>query len=252
MTAVSAVLRARRRRFRSRSVNLIPAPRTRWTHRSGRIAGWTRCRRTRSPPTTTSSAGLQRVRLEAGVSYRELHRRIARDRRRRGIPEVPAYDTVYRCLQTGRTRLDLDLVLDVVRALGGGRGSAHAPGARPGRRRPDGGWSSPTGDAAPLRDIRTADAVDLVGRGAELTRLLDRPGPWLVTGMPGVGKSALAVAAAVALLRSGRADGALRIQLNAYADLPVPSASTVTEALLLRLGTPAEDVAGTIWSSVAP
>ena len=64
------------------------------------------------------SVGLQRVRLEAGVSYRELHRRIARDRRRRGIPEVPAYDTVYRCLQIGRTRLDVDLVLDIVRALG--------------------------------------------------------------------------------------------------------------------------------------
>ena len=165
------------------------------------------------------AAGLQRVRLEAGVSYRELHRRIARDRRGRSIPEVPAYDTVYRCLQTGRTRLDLDLVLDVVRALGGGPAALtawRAAWAAAGLRRLD----PATGDPAPLRDIRTADAVDLVGRAAEQTRLLDRPGCWLVTGMPGVGKSALAVAVAVELLRSGRADTALRVQLNAYGDLP--------------------------------
>jgi tetratricopeptide (TPR) repeat protein len=190
------------------------------------------------------SVGLQRVRVEAGVSYRELHRRIARDRRRRGIPEVPAYDTVYRCLQTGRTRLDVDLVIDIVRALGADAATIsawRAAWAAAARRR----LEAPTGAAAPLRDIRAADAVRLVGRGEKLARLLDRPGRWLVTGMPGVGKSVLAMTAAVELVRSGRADGALRIQLDADADHPAPTAATVTEALLLRLGATPEAVVGT-------
>src|SRR4051812_6419733 len=64
------------------------------------------------------TALLQQLRVAAGVSYRELHRRVRQLRRAAGVPELPAYDTVYRCLQPGRTRLDPDLVNDIVRSLG--------------------------------------------------------------------------------------------------------------------------------------
>ncbi|HEU5486126.1 MAG TPA: hypothetical protein VFU98_14550, partial [Microlunatus sp.] len=76
-----------------------------------------------APPRVVASyddlaVALQRLRVAAGVSYRELHRRVARLRRQRRVPEIPAYDTVYRCLQPGRSRLDVALVVDVVRVLG--------------------------------------------------------------------------------------------------------------------------------------
>jgi tetratricopeptide (TPR) repeat protein len=62
-------------------------------------------------------ARLRELRTWSGVSYRELHRRIVKSRTSRGIAEIPVYDTVYRCLQPGRSRLDVELVVDVVRAL---------------------------------------------------------------------------------------------------------------------------------------
>src|SRR5947208_3244148 len=63
------------------------------------------------------SQRLRVLRAWAGVSYRELHRRVLRLRRERGVPELPVYNTIYRCLQPGRARLDADLVADIARAL---------------------------------------------------------------------------------------------------------------------------------------
>ncbi|MGH3477932.1 MAG: hypothetical protein ACRDQD_13960, partial [Nocardioidaceae bacterium] len=40
--------------------------------------------------------GLRELRAWAGMSYRELHRRLIRRRRARGVAEEPAYATVYR------------------------------------------------------------------------------------------------------------------------------------------------------------
>lgn len=59
---------------------------------------------------------LRALRTWSAVSYRELHRRVVHNRRQRGTVEVPAYATVYRCLQAGRQRLDVELVVDIVRA----------------------------------------------------------------------------------------------------------------------------------------
>jgi hypothetical protein len=58
------------------------------------------------------------------MSYRELHRRLARRRRSRGVAEEPADATVYRCLQPGRRRLDIELVADIVTALTGDESEA--------------------------------------------------------------------------------------------------------------------------------
>ncbi|MBY8852652.1 hypothetical protein K7G98_32265, partial [Saccharothrix sp. MB29] len=60
---------------------------------------------------------LHALRAWSGMSYRELHRRVVRGRRRRGLADLPSFNTVYRCLQPGRSRLDADLVADIVREL---------------------------------------------------------------------------------------------------------------------------------------
>ncbi|GAB3816682.1 hypothetical protein [Kribbella italica] len=75
----------------------------------------------------------------SGVSYREIHRRVVRSRQERGIGELPAYNTVYRCLSPGRRRLDVELVVDIARALLPDESSAaewrrrisSSPGSRP-------------------------------------------------------------------------------------------------------------------------
>jgi hypothetical protein len=67
---------------------------------------------------------LESLRSWAGVSYRELHRRLVRRRRARGVPEEPAYATVYRCFQPGRRRLDIDLFADIVVELTDDEGAA--------------------------------------------------------------------------------------------------------------------------------
>ena len=63
------------------------------------------------------AARLRSLRSWAGVPYREVHRRIVRRRRDRGIAELPGFATVHRCFQPGRSRLDAELVVDVVQAL---------------------------------------------------------------------------------------------------------------------------------------
>ncbi|MGH3657299.1 MAG: hypothetical protein ACRDUA_11615, partial [Micromonosporaceae bacterium] len=66
---------------------------------------------------------LRELRAWAGVSYREVHRQVVRLRRERGVPELPAYNTVYRALQPGRSRLDVDLVTDIATLLLRARGA---------------------------------------------------------------------------------------------------------------------------------
>lgn len=47
------------------------------------------------------------------MSYRTIHRELVRARAARGVPEMPALNTVYRCFRPGRSRLDVDLVVDI-------------------------------------------------------------------------------------------------------------------------------------------
>ncbi|MEU6281471.1 hypothetical protein [Streptomyces sp. NPDC047028] len=65
---------------------------------------------------------LRTLRAWAGnPSYAELVRRISALRAARGVPPAectPGRVTVYDCFRTGRRRIDMDLVLDIVTALG--------------------------------------------------------------------------------------------------------------------------------------
>lgn len=69
------------------------------------------------------SEDLQRLRLDAGdVPYAEIVRRISRYRISQGVePNAsrPARSTVYDAFRIGRTRLNIELVSEIVRSLGG-------------------------------------------------------------------------------------------------------------------------------------
>lgn len=154
------------------------------------------------------SARLRNLRTWAGVSYREAHRRVVRLRRERGIAELPAYDTVHRCLQPGRRRVDAELVVDVARVLLGDdvrtaewRQACQAVEGRAGE-------AAVVGVATGLPD----DLAGFTGRAVGLSRLIAaaeaRSGAGMATvvavfGMAGVGKTTFAVHAAHRLVEQG-------------------------------------------------
>ena len=140
---------------------------------------------------------LRELRLWAGEpSYATIARRISQARLARGVPAseaTPGRITVYDCFRDGRRRLDVDLVLDIVAALGADKDQRAAwrqalrrvlsPGAGP-------GLADVLRDPPPLQPF--------VGRAAECQAILTAAaqGPVVLDGMPGVGKSALAIQAA--------------------------------------------------------
>lgn len=143
------------------------------------------------------SQRLRLLRAWAGVSYRELHRRVLRLRRERGVPELPVYNTIYRCLQPGRARIDPDLVADIACVLLNDENAVA-------------GWRQACAAIAGEYDAASSVTVTtelppaprgFTGRRAPLRRLLrcagalapDRPTVCAVIGMPGAGKTTLVV-----------------------------------------------------------
>jgi tetratricopeptide (TPR) repeat protein len=141
------------------------------------------------------SQRLRLLRAWAGVSYRELHRRVLRLRRDRGVPELPVYNTIYRCLQPGRSRIDQELVTDIAWVLLADE-SAVA------------GWRQACAAIAGEYDAGSIVTVStelppvprsFTGRRAPLRRLLecadalvpDGPTVCAVIGMPGAGKTTM-------------------------------------------------------------
>ena len=143
------------------------------------------------------SQRLRLLRAWAGVSYRELHRRVLQLRRKRGVPELPVYNTIYRCLQPGRARIDADLVADIVRVLLSDEYAVDA-------------WRQACATIAGEYDAASIVTVTtelppaprgFTGRRAALRRLLqgaealtpERPTVCAVIGMAGAGKTTLVV-----------------------------------------------------------
>src|SRR5215470_4188557 len=200
---------------------------------------------------------LRGLRSWAGMPYRAVHRAVVRGRTLRGVPELPAYDTVYRCFQPGRSRLDAELVADIVQVL-----------------LPDGGpveqWRQACrvildrGSAAAVVEVTDALPDDLdgfTGRRRELARIAElaattaltpghttalTPGVTAIAidGMPGVGKTRLAVHAGHRLLRQGRfGDLQLAVDLRGHhPDRPPADPAAVLDAFLRRLGLPGERI----------
>ncbi|MGL4178152.1 MAG: hypothetical protein ACRCSN_19015, partial [Dermatophilaceae bacterium] len=190
------------------------------------------------------STRLESLRSTAGVSYRDLLRRVVRLRVQRGSTLLPSYNTVYRCLQPGRTRLDVDLVVDIATVLAGDA----AVGEQ---------WRrAHVAVADRLSDAQVVDVLTrlsrvgpgFVGRLAELSKLVPSvdgtPTVHLLEGMPGVGKTWLAREAAVAAVTTIRPDVVLAADLRGHHPHRSPADPAALLGELLRvLDTPAARIA---------
>lgn len=179
----------------------------------------------------------------AGLTHRELHRRVRRLRAARGTVDVPAYNTVYRCLRPGRKRMDVELVVDIAAVLLGMDVAAE--------------WRQAhrviTGNATEAAVIGVADHLPaevgrFVGRQAQLRRILADEqadgGVWVITGMPGVGKTRFASEVARRLAERGRfADVRLVVNLRGFdADRPAADPAAVLEGFLRKLGASGSEI----------
>ncbi|MFF0627824.1 tetratricopeptide repeat protein [Streptomyces sp. NPDC004296] len=154
--------------------------------------------------------------------------------------------------KTGRSRLDLDLVVGIVRALG-----ADEPAV--------GLWRTAcikvhglarTGGPAGVFSQLPTDLATFTGRREELARLIaaatqhhDRSGANTVVisaveGMAGVGKTQLAIHAAHKLVRAGHfTDVQLHVNLRGFdPELPPADPSAVLEVFLRQLGVAAQQI----------
>jgi tetratricopeptide (TPR) repeat protein len=179
---------------------------------------------------------LRELRAWSGVSYRELHRRLVRLRRSRGVAEEPAYATVYRCLQPGRSRLDIELVADIVAVL---TDDESEPSRwRQAYARISGETAAPSYTA--VFDILPDDVGDFIGRDEELAALTEGDARILaIEGMAGVGKTTLAVRAARRLVETHPVDVVLSVNLAGYEAERAPvEPMAVLDGFLRTLGEP--------------
>lgn len=160
--------------------------------------------------------------------------------------------TVVDAFKTGRRRLDLDLVVAIVRALGADEPTVDL-------------WRAAcikvhglakSGGSVGVFGQLPADLASFTGRKEELARLIaaattQRNGGGARTvvvsaieGMGGVGKTQLAVHAAHELVRRERfTDAQLHVNLRGFdPDLPPADPSAVLEAFLRQLGIPAQQI----------
>lgn len=188
---------------------------------------------------------LRLLRVRAGQpSFTEIARRITQDRTARRLPPADAQIariTVYDCFRTDRKRLDTDLVLDLVRALGGDEAEVLRWA----------GWLQAVHQRASAASVvtvtdRIPDAPPaFVGRDRELQTLDECQGPAWISGMPGAGKSQLAFRAARNWVGSGRVGGALLVDLRGFSpEGPPADPEAVLDGLLRLLGVPARQQPG--------
>ncbi|MGC4937625.1 tetratricopeptide repeat protein [Kribbella sp. DT2] len=194
---------------------------------------------------------LRALRSWAGVSYHEIHRRVTASRRRRGVNELPAYNTVYRCLQPGRSRLDVELVVDIAAALLDDE--SHVAAWRQAHQ-VVGGRAADAGIVT-VADSLPADPDGFVGREAEVAEVLAayRAGATTVVigGMAGVGKTQLARHLGHRLVAAGHGtDLQLAVDLRGFDPARPPAdPEAVLEGFLRRLGVPGSQVLGLDLSS---
>jgi tetratricopeptide (TPR) repeat protein len=187
-------------------------------------------------------ARLRRLRAWSGLSYHEVHRRVADLRQPRRIPERLVYNTVYRCFQPGRSRLDVELVVDIARVLLGDDALATQWRAA---------YQVVTGRTTEAEIVSVSwrlpdDPGGFTGRRRELELLLapDAAPVIAITGMAGVGKTRLATTASRLLLRS-KPEGDLRLWVNLRGhdpDRPPADPSAVLGAVLRGLGVPGDQI----------
>lgn len=133
-------------------------------------------------------------------SFAEIARRVGMVRRGRNDNDRPGRTTIYDCFRTGRRRLDEQLILDIVRALGVTGGDLDIWQRTLHGLRPVDAASTHRGLSHTLSV--PAPRMSLIGRDEQLSTLLRlSPGSLaLVTGMSGIGKSELVLHAAATWL----------------------------------------------------
>lgn len=192
-------------------------------------------------------ARLRQLRSWSGLGYHEVHRRVVDLRQPRGIPERLVYNTVYRCFQPGRSRLDVELVVDVARVLLGDDALAAQWRAA---------YQVVTGLATEAEIVSVSwqlpdDPGGFTGRRKELELLLAAGAAPVtaITGMAGVGKTRLAATAGLLLLDRDRSPrnrgGDLQLWVNLRGhdpDRPPADPSAVLGAALRGLGVPGDQL----------
>lgn len=198
---------------------------------------------------------LGELRAWAGLpSYRVLAKRVGP--LMRPAREIPL-STVVDTFKTERRRLDLDLVVAVVRALGADEPTVDRWRAACIKVH---GLAKSGGPAGVFGQLPT-DLATFTGRREELARLISQathPQEGLgsgahtvvisaIEGMAGVGKTQLAIRAAHELVRAGHfTDVQLHVNLRGFdADLPPADPSAVLEAFLRQLGVPVQQIPAT-------
>ncbi|GLZ33623.1 hypothetical protein Lesp02_58110 [Lentzea sp. NBRC 105346] len=181
---------------------------------------------------------LRALKSWSGLSYHEIHRRVVAFRRGRGIAEIPAYNTVFRCFQPGRTRLDVELVVQIALVLLGDDSASAAE------------WRLAhqviTGVATEAEIVRVTGTLPddihvFTGRDKEIRAILDAPGVVVIEGMAGVGKTKLAVHAA----HRHPAELRLVVNLRGYdRDRPPADPAAVLDGFLRHLGVPGDRIHG--------
>lgn len=192
---------------------------------------------------------LARLRAHAGAPpYRTLARQVGP--LLRPPREVP-FRTVADVFQPGRRRLDLDLVLAIVRALGVDERQVDGWRRACVRVQAEARGGAPTGVFRQL----PAELPTFTGRGESLRRLVESAGGTgpdeprtvvisAIEGMGGVGKTQLALRAAHELVRSGRfADLQLYANLRGFdPEHPPADPAAVLDAFLRQLEVPAQQI----------
>ncbi len=150
-------------------------------------------------------------------------------------------NTVYRVFQPGRVRIDADLIVDIADLLLGDKEAAEE-------------WRQACWVVAGLSSEAAivsvasawpADLLSFTGRDADLQKIVQPQGDpwtelaiWAISGMPGVGKTRLAVRAGHLSLSDRRFTGPqLAVDLRGYdPDRPPADPNAVLDGLLRRLG----------------
>lgn len=192
---------------------------------------------------------LDEARINAGrPSYRTIAKRVGPLMR---PPRVVAYSTVSDLFKVGRRRLDLDLVVAIVRCLGVAESEVARWRDACVRVHADAKSGGPTGVFRQLpHDLSTFVGHErlLAELVAALTPRVAPSAPAtavaVVEGMAGVGKTQLAVHAAHALVRDGwYPDGQLYVNLRGFDPVDRPTdAATVLESFLRALEVPATQI----------
>lgn len=187
----------------------------------------------------TIAATLRTLRDRAGrPSYTEIARRVGKVRAERGAPEAertPPRVTVYDLFKPDRRRFDVDLVVDIGRALGVADADADEWARTC--------WAARLElDAARIVEVHAgapAPTPGFVGRHAELAALahVEAAPRVLVHAMAGSGKTELVRAAAAALVARGRVSTVISADLRGFdAERPPAEPAALLHEIARALG----------------